>query len=96
MKITRDSEFCGDSVRIVLNYSSRSESMHLQDVRALKLESRPHAFRRFCAEWMKHDLNAQVEVIETQIPDVATEISEESTDIRLRDISSSQRTEGNY
>jgi hypothetical protein len=49
MRITRDADAFSDCVRSLINEKSRSEVLRLQDLRAMRLESRPRVYRRICA-----------------------------------------------
>jgi hypothetical protein len=76
MKLTLDSDMFDDSIRSLLNHSSRKETLRLQDLRALKLESRPRSFRRMCCDWKHYDFHSRTDPMRTVIPSISNEPSE--------------------
>jgi hypothetical protein len=76
MKITLDSDTFDDSIRSVVNRSTRNESLRLQDLRSVRIETRTRSFRKFCWGWRKRDLGAKRETGTTRIPGEAEAVSE--------------------
>jgi hypothetical protein len=78
IKLTLDTDTFDDSIRSMLNRSSRKETLRLQDLRAAKLESRPRSFRKFCHDWMRYDFVPRTEEAQTVVPSRSNEPSEEA------------------
>jgi hypothetical protein len=77
MKITRDADAFEDAVHALSIRTSRREAFRLNDLRALRLESYPRAFRRVCREWPSSGISATAEKTSTKIPLKSSIIQEE-------------------
>jgi hypothetical protein len=77
--ITRDSETFYDMIQSLMEAPSRSETLRIQDLRAMRLESRPRQYRRFLTSFAPSidlavaPMKSEATVIPKPPEDVSTE-----------------------
>jgi hypothetical protein len=75
MRITRDADAFSDCVRSLVSKKSRSESLRLHDLRAMRIESRPRVYRRLCEAERNAPMLSSGKTCPTVVPGREKEVS---------------------
>jgi hypothetical protein len=74
MRMTRDSETFLNSLRFCANQESRDNARRLHDLRTMRLETRPKAYRRHISKWAQIDA-PHISAVPTILGEPAVEVA---------------------